>query len=184
VVHRVVDHHDLPADVHRVRQVIDTAHEARQHLGDHRLAVPGVAENEQGFGRVDGRAEALDVPRVEDHVAESRQQPLARHVHMTNGLLLDPRPVVFERHRRRPDILPGRHRFARAVAAGGRQVEDVSPAPGPRGPLHLEQPLVLQLDELLVHDGEGQTDRFDQLLTAASPLDVEGLEQQLHDRFG
>ena len=70
VLDRVVHLDDLAVRLDGVRDVDGVAHEPRDALGDARLAVAGVAEEEDRLRRVDRRADLVEHLVGDDEVLE------------------------------------------------------------------------------------------------------------------
>ena len=184
VVHRIEDHHDVTVDIHRVRDEQVATHHSGDRFGEVRLPVPRVAVQEHGFRRVDRRPQLVEELRIQDQVAEADLDPLAAHADALDRLPFDPFAVLGERHRRRADVVVRVHRLAGALAALPREIERVAAASVPLGPANLDELPLLQVEETIVDQGEGNADRVGELLTRSRPLDVQALEDEVDQRLG
>ncbi len=159
VIHRIVDHHELALDLHRVRNEDVSAEQAGDGLRDHRLAVARRPVEEQGLGGVDGGPEHVVNRLREDHSSEALAHLLHRDVHVSDGLLVYPGAVLRQRHRRRADVLTRGQCLPGTFAAGAGEVEHVSAPAEPRGTAHLDHPALLEVEQPRIHEGERQAYR-------------------------
>ena len=179
---RIVDLHDLAADLHAIGDEDHVLEDLADDLGDRGLAVAGRSVDQHRVAGVDRRAEAHQEPLRHDQALERFLHARARDRFVGDALAQDAVLPGFERNRRRTEILAVLDRFLGPFAAGlGQGIAHFRnrAAAADRGAERFHQLAVLGVGEQLVDDADGQLQRFGELRWHFHALEEHALQHQL-----
>ena len=179
---RIIDLHDLAADLHAIGHEHDVLEDLADDLGDRGLAVAGRSVDQHRVAGIDRGTETHQEPLRHDQALERLFHALARNRLVGDALAQDAILPGFERDRRGTEILAVLDRFLGPFAAGlGQGVAHFRncAAAADRGAERLHQLAVLGVRQQLIDDADRQLQRFGELRWHLHALEEHALQHQL-----
>ena len=184
MVVQVEDLDDLPVDGDAVRDEDLPAEERGDVLGQHRLAVAGVPEEEEGAAGVDRLADDVERQLLQHQVGHRLAHVRRADAHLADRLRLDDRDVLLEGDGGRAEVGGAVEHLVDAHDALRRDAVLVAELAEAVAPADLDQLLALQQCQRAVHDVEvGQAEDLGDPLRGDRVVEVDRLQHQVGDEL-